>query len=361
MRLLAVFIAVCALMLAALAWHLIAPAQPEVTADQPPLPARSAGNRADLPLTELRPVKGLPDNQPIEATTNVHGSKLTDPSPASDGRVRPPHYCGGSDPGPTSQPTVRWASGSPAGDLRRRLENARATLRDDPHHPTALRDQFEAFTGLGLWSEAADTLARLVQLAPDDVNLRFELGTLLIQSHRWMDAIAVFKEVVVRAPEHARAWFNLAVAHQAVGHLSDARGAWDRAIELAPSPAAHARRGEVLLDLGEWSAAVADFEQVLAEEPQAADATLNLSLALRKLGRAEEARAHLRSFLDQHPLHLPALNRLAEIAWSIWQAAPPHDSSLRQEVIDCCRRSLAIDPDQPSVRALLEAAESERQ
>ena len=63
---------------------------------------------------------------------------------------------------------------------------------------------------------------------PDDAGLRFEQATMLMQLRHWVDAIDVLKGVLDLEPEHARAWFDLAVAHQSLRHLAEARAAWDR-------------------------------------------------------------------------------------------------------------------------------------
>ena len=160
--------------------------------------------------------------------------------------------------------------------------------------------------------------------------------------------------MVEQQPHSARAWYNLAIAHQALGHLHDSRATWDRVIELAPeSPGAYAHRGEILLDLHAWSDAAADFRVVLQLEPGAVDAALNLSLALGKLGQLEQARAVLLPILAQHPQHVPLLNRSAQVAWRLYQADPVASEALANEAANCCRRSLAIDAAQPEIEALL--------
>jgi tetratricopeptide (TPR) repeat protein len=236
------------------------------------------------------------------------------------------------------------------------LQLAQATLRDDPEHPGALRDAAEALAALGQWSQAADTLARRVALDPGNVALRFDHATALAQAHRWIEAIVVLQQVVREEPGRGEAWFNLAVAHQAAGHLADARGAWDRVIERIPTPEAFSRRGEVLLDLLEWDAAASDLEVVLREQPDAADATLNRALALSKAGRGEEARALLIEFTDRHPCHVPALNRLAELAWTASEAVTSESATARAEARQWWQRSLECDPEQPAVREALEQA-----
>lgn len=252
------------------------------------------------------------------------------------------------------QPAVSWANDPDTQDAWRRLERAQQVLREDPYHALALRDKAAAAAALRLWPELAGALARLVELNPDDVGLRFERATALIRLRQWLDAIAELKFVVEQQPGHGKAWFDLAVAHQALGHLADARQAWDRAIEIAPSAEALARRGEVLLDLRDWAPAADDFAAVVAHQPDAADAVLNWALALAKLGRPAEAHRRMLAFLDTHPKHVPTLNRLAELAYAACMGGAVEDRTACEEAAEWCRRSLAVDPQQPDVRALLE-------
>jgi tetratricopeptide (TPR) repeat protein len=326
-KLIGTFIAACILMLGLLAWYIMVP-------------------RTQAPVSEpAATTRAIPQPQPeTVARVSSEEARATVATSAAPAEA------------PTTQPTVRWATDPSAQDAQRRLERAQQILSDDPFHPEALRDKAAALADLRQWSPLADTLKRLVELNPNDVRLRYERAIVLMQLRQWLDVIAELKSVVAAQPEHARAWFNLAVAHQAVGHLGDARQAWDRVIELSPSTEALARRGEVLLDLQEWALAAADFGGVLASQPRAPDATLNLALALSKLGRDEEARARLIESLEEHPRHVPLLNRLAQLAYARCESAPDGNRTACDEAAEWCRRSLAIDGQQPEMQALLDAA-----
>jgi tetratricopeptide (TPR) repeat protein len=318
-RVFAVFIAVCILLLAVLAWYAFAP-QPHAPV---PVPAY-------VPPPPAQPPQPAPQTQPAESSPEI----IAQP--------------------PTTQPIVNWATDPDLLDAQHRLERAQQVLRDDPTHEPALRDKAAALADLRQWSPLADTLGRLIELHPDDARLRYERATVLMQLRQWLDAVAELKLVVASQPEDSRAWFNLAAAQQELGRLADARQAWDRAIELAPTAEARARRGEVLLDLGEWTAATADFEAILAEQPGAPDAALNLALALVKLGRAAEARSRLLEALADHPRNVLILNRLAELAAARCAADSRSDCD---EAVRWCRQSLAIDPQQPAVQDLLAQAQ----
>lgn len=260
-------------------------------------------------------------------------------------------------PAAATQPTVRWASDAPPSRARQRFVELREILVSEPQNEAALHAALELARELQWPNEVCDLLGRLVRLRPNDVTLRFELATQLMRLERWLEALPQLRWVVEQQPRNERAWYNLAIAHQALGHLHDARATWDRVIELMPeNPDARAHRGEALLDLRDWSAAAADLETVLRLEPDSLDAALNLSLAQSKLGRLEDARRTLLAVLEQRPRHTLVLNRLAEIAWGLYQADPVVNGPLREETVSCCSRSLAVDADQPEIKALLERA-----
>ncbi len=338
MKMLLGFVAACLALLALLGWYLL-DSRDAITTARAPAVSR--------PAPEATQPDHLPPSEPLE-TTPV-GESTPPPPPESVIEHVP-----ATRPAATKSP-VHWAEDRSRRRVEQRLEAARATLRDDRNHREALRDELAALAELERWPEAAHTLGRLVELEPDDAGLRFELGSVLIRLQRWSAAIDELEQAAAIDPEHARAWFNLAIARRKLGHLTDARAAWDRNIALAPSPGAHERRGEVLLDLSQWAAAAADFEEVLAVNPASDDARLNRALALGRLGRAADARAELVMLLEHCPDHIPARNRLAWLAWEACQVAEaPESRRLRDETIEWCRQSLELDPDQPSIVELLE-------
>ena len=257
---------------------------------------------------------------------------------------------------PATQATVRWA-GDDQRAAKRRFAELREILVADPHNQAVLEAALELARRLEWHNEACDLLGRLVRVRRDDPGLRFELAAQLMRLERWLEAIPQLRFVVEAQPENERAWYNLAIAHQALGHLREARATWNRVIELMPAnPDAYAHRGEVLLDLRAWTRAAADFETSLRLKPGALDATMNLALALAKLGRADQARDKLLPLLDRHPVHVPLLNRLAEVTWTLYQSSPAGNEALAKETLGYCSRSLAINDAQPEIKALHDRA-----
>ena len=88
-------------------------------------------------------------------------------------------------------------------------------------------------------------------------------------------------------------------------------------VDVALEPgaaAAHYNRGNVLQDLGQFSAAVASLRRALELQPDFADAHLNLGHVLRELGQYEPAKASFRRALELQPEDLDARSNLLSTA-----------------------------------------------
>jgi predicted Zn-dependent protease len=343
---LALFAIICLGLLTLAAWHLASIRGVDVSVAPPSSPA-GHDERATPPVvrvggafTTANESSEHGDGDASRIATDVAGAAVDGP-PATV----------------TTPSAVRWAGDDDRDAAKQRFIGLRGTLADDPYNQTALEAALELARRLEWPNEACDLLVRLVRLRPDDVALRFELAVQLMRLERWIEALSQLRFVVERQPDNAHAWYNLAIAHQALGHLRDARATWDRVIELLPAnPDAYAHRGELLLDLSAWQAAATDFETTLRIEPGSLDATMNLSLALTELGRVHEARDALLPMLEHHPVYVPLLNRLAEISWTLYQTNPAANKALAEETLEYCTRSLVINDNQPDIQTLYERA-----
>jgi tetratricopeptide (TPR) repeat protein len=363
LKILASFVVLCVALLAVVVWHLRQSAQDSTVAT--PADASDVSPPAE-------PVVTRPMND--SRSTNKPESVLRDPErdapiaaslPAS-ASIPPPIRVAVAGAAASSAPATRvTVPGVPGVRERRawqRLAELREILLSDPYNEAALEAALDLAREFG-WHEAArGALERLVSLRPEKDDLRFELAVQLMQLELWLEAITQLRAIVERDPENGPSAYNLAIAHQSVGHLRDARTTWDRVITLMPeNPDAYAHRGEVLLDLESWKAAATDFETALRLEPESIDAALNLSLALSKLGQHVAARDTLLAILERHPRHVPLLNRLAEIAWAAYESAPIANKKAAAETIYYSRRSLAVVPDQPEMESLLDRATEARE
>ena len=99
-----------------------------------------------------------------------------------------------------------------------------------------------------------------------------------------------------------------------------------------------------------------EIAAALQREADDVESALNLSLALWKLGRLDEAQAHVAGVIERHARHVPALNRMAELCWALYEVAPEANRVQREAAISYWRRSLEIDRSQSAVEAAVEAA-----
>lgn len=247
---------------------------------------------------------------------------------------------------PAAPRAIRWADDA--------IAAPRASAGGESQSLEALREAAAALAADGRHEAAADAWERVAALATDSPSDRLACSAAMARVGRWTEALRHARFLADALPDDPRAWHNLATAHQALGHLADARAAWTRVLAIAPHDGeARVRRAEVLLDLGAWSDAAADLEAALADEPDAPDAALNLSLAYWRLGRLDDAIARLRDVLARRPSHVPAMNRLAELLWRRAESSPGGGETDPQEAVALLRRSLEADPSQPMIRALL--------
>ena len=359
MKTLAPFVISCLVLLGVVLWMFLPSATPMATDSRcrtkPKSPAPRAaiapGSALGRPAWTAEPVAPAPGDKPTTPTQTRHADASRASSPAVDESAVAPED--------SPESLVHWAPDDPSGAEKRRFVELRAILASDPDNAAALEAALGLARDLEWHNEACDLLARLTRLRPEDTALRFELAVLLMRLQRWLEAVAELRRVAEQQPQNVAVCYNLAVAHQALGHLADARRVWSRVIELDPgNPDAHAHRGEVLLDLQAWAAALEDFEAAIRLEtgPTSVDAVMNLSLAYWRLGQLRDARACLLDIIEEHPRHVPLLNRLAEITWALHESAPQDEHVFADETARYCRRSLAIADKQPEVRELLERA-----
>jgi Tfp pilus assembly protein PilF len=180
--------------------------------------------------------------------------------------------------------------------------SARRILDSDPDHVPSLRLLGVIRDEAGDHAAAADLFARVAELAPDDADAYYNLGTSLLALSRPEEAASRFRRALALAPRNAKALNNLGSALRALRRLGEAEDACRRATELAPEmPTAWNNLGIVHADQGRPAEAADCFRRAVAIKPDFADAWFNLGKALQSAGRREEALAQFREAIDLRP------------------------------------------------------------
>ncbi len=119
------------------------------------------------------------------------------------------------------------------------LEQALGLLRQaaetEPNSPANWRELGAALLVARRFDEAAEALGRWAQLEPDSAAAQNAHGLALYGAERYPEAVAALGRASTLAPQVPAYEFNLAIACEEAGQLEDARGHWQRYLELEPT------------------------------------------------------------------------------------------------------------------------------
>jgi tetratricopeptide (TPR) repeat protein len=217
------------------------------------------------------------------------------------------------------------------GALDASIEVWRAALAARPGDRKASRGFVLALVAVGRNPEAIAHARAAADAAPKDAEALFTLG--LAESEHDVDAaLAAFRSVLARAPDHTLTRYNLALLLNRMDRLDEAITELTRVIALDPKPEAHYALGIAWWHRGDAARATAAFEAAIALDPKHAG-------AFHKLG----------------------VVRAAERDWRGAAAALRRALALRPDVPEvhhAFARVLSASGDEAAARA--EAAEGER-
>lgn len=141
-----------------------------------------------------------------------------------------------------------------------------------------------------------------LQRDPQDAELHYDLGGLLLDQGRPEEAAACFRSALKLAPGHPQLLLQLGNALFAQGRHAEAAESFRAALRGDPSdPAAHYNLGNALRELGQPKQAADCYRAALKLAPNDADSHNNLGNVLRELGRLDEAIACYRQALRLNP------------------------------------------------------------
>ncbi|QDV34354.1 tetratricopeptide repeat protein [Tautonia plasticadhaerens] len=154
-----------------------------------------------------------------------------------------------------------------------------------------------AYNG-GTFEEAASAFSRVLELDPDLEQMPLDppqmfwgyLAHSLLNLGRAADARAHLLRALERHPGDAGFMDQLARTYEKEGRMDEAARCWRRAAEWDPNmPSPWLNLGRMTLIAGDPAEAVPLLERAAELAPEAPEPCYSLSLALRRLGRVEEA------------------------------------------------------------------------
>ena len=237
-----------------------------------------------------------------------------------------------------------------------------------------LKQQAHSAIANGEWEDAAQSYEKAIALAPKDVTLRVELGSVLTKTGRLADSIAAFQDALRIAPHDMRAELGLAQTYRAVPNYDEAKRVLERAIREHPKlPEPLAAMGDYDLQQQTYDAAIEHLKASLALAPANIETRNLLAAAYKAKGDLANALAELQKVLAREPenalarylraeiysdrneddLALPDARKVVELQpknargrvllAKILLRAPP-DSSKEEEAKRCAEAAAALEP-----------------
>ena len=146
------------------------------------------------------------------------------------------------------------------------------------------------------------TPERATALKPEDAHAQFMLGTLLLNSHRYADAVGPFTNTTRLRPKFGPAYVNLCVAQRELKQLDEALANCEQGARLAPTEAeSWFNLGRVRYELNNPTGARDALAKAVSLNPQGFDENLQYALMLISTGETRKAVPYLQKAHDLHP------------------------------------------------------------
>jgi len=184
-------------------------------------------------------------------------------------------------------------------------------LKAKPDHPSAPLLLADCRLLLGEWKAVIAILDPILEKDPGNRAVLYMIGTALMRDRQYERGQRVIDRILSQG-DSAEAHLVLALASREANDDIAAEKELRRALELNPRlPTANGILGDVLVRMGEGTAAMGYLQREIAENPNHFDSHLLLGLLLRQEGRNDEAADHLKRALALRPGDPGALYQVA--------------------------------------------------
>jgi len=183
-------------------------------------------------------------------------------------------------------------------------------LRVNARDPETHNNLGLAYIELNKFSEAREAFEESLRLNSKQPATLNNLGNALASVDKHDEAISHFEAAIALDREYVDCLNNLSVSLKEVGRLDHALQVANLAIKLDPNRSvSHNYKGEVFLQTTQYKEARAEFERAV-ELDGSIEAKINLSTALKQLGKERAAVEVLQDVLDVESNNAEALNHL---------------------------------------------------
>jgi rhomboid protease GluP len=143
---------------------------------------------------------------------------------------------------------------------------------------------------------------RATLLKPEDAHAQFMLGTLLLDAHRYAEAVGPFTSTTRLRPRFGPAYVNLCVAQRELKLLPEALANCEQGAQLSPGDAeSWFNLGRVRYESHDLAGARDALAKAVSLNPQGFDENLQYALMLISNGEIAKAVPYLQKAHDLHP------------------------------------------------------------
>lgn len=218
------------------------------------------------------------------------------------------------------------------GDPVAAIADFRAVLRDQPGSVSILRSLARAHLANESPVLAEESLRGALAAAPQDLDVRADLGELLMRTHRAEEAVTLLEEPVKARPSATAARTVLIEAYLAKGDLAAARGAAQQLKTEQPSLAAGWYLAGLIAERqNRPEDAEHELQHALQLEPSGTDALAALARLQLGRGRGAQAVALVRSASERMPGNAGTHELLGELYMA--QRSYPEATSALSEAV----------------------------
>jgi predicted TPR repeat methyltransferase len=165
----------------------------------------------------------------------------------------------------------------------------------------------------GNLEKAEQIYKQLLTINPDNANVLHLYGILSAQCGRYEDALTLIKKALEIDPHSPTFHNSMGNALWYLKKYDEAISHYEESIKLNPSPATHNNLGNLYVKRDQYGKAVIHYQTAIALKPGYAEAYYNLSIALAKIGKAEEAIHNLKKALQFQPDLAEAHGQLGQL------------------------------------------------
>lgn len=186
------------------------------------------------------------------------------------------------------------------------------------------------------WVDAEDMLKKAVELNPEDFDAHYMLATLSKDRDEWLQAIVSYRRALAIKPDFDLCRRDLCVA------LAQSRQPKEAQLVMSQGPAFgsdpvnfHYFSGNLHLENGDYAAAAASFSLAKQLKPNETVVLFNLSSAQIRLGDHFSALKNCKTILSIEPDHAQAFANMAAAYQMLGE---------RDKAVECYRNALRINP-----------------